>query len=272
MAVSATTHSVILKAEADAKGRLPLQVTLALTVAASLDDLSALVREGGWKGDMVIKATHELEILIQSYVRELSEKYEIEELTSETMSQHLHKKLGKTVEFLGLDIIALSVQSIDPVDEEISEAMQQRETSRIMEQTEEAKQAARVAATKARIVADEKIALAEHALELKKFELKKVAEEKEAVLDRVRVEEELKRREMQLDFDSREIALVKNNPELIMLSPQITRLAEASQNMPNARTVVTLSPQDLNQGSQILGMLQTFLQNMMKNSSKNPEK
>jgi hypothetical protein len=77
---------------------------------------------------------------------------------------------------------------------------------------------------------------------------------------------------MQLEFDSREIALVKNNPELIMLSPQITRLAEASQNMPNARTVVTLSPQDLNQGSQIFGMLQTFLQNMMKNSSKNPEK
>ena len=270
MAVSATVHSIILKVDADAKGRLPLKVALALTVAASLEHLSALVRVGGWKSDMVIKASHELEVLIQSYVKELSEKYEIEELTSETISQHLQKKLGKTVDTLGLDILSLSVQSIDPVDDEISEAMQQQETSRIMEQTEEAKQNARISATKARIVADEKIALSEHALKLKKLELMKLEEEKEAILDRSRVQEELKRRELQLEFDGREIALVKDNPELMMLSPQLTRLAEASQNLRNARTIVTLSPQDISHGSQILEMLQTFLQNMIKTSAKNP--
>jgi regulator of protease activity HflC (stomatin/prohibitin superfamily) len=272
IAVPGTTHSIILKIEADAKGRIPVKVSLALSVAASSEHLSALVRAGGWSRDMVVKATHELEVLLQSYAKEISEKFEIEELTSETLSQHLHKKLGKTVDTLGIEILALSVQAIDPIDEEISEAMQQRETSRILEQTEEAKQNARVAASQARITADEKIAFSEHKLELKKFELKKVAEENEAALDLKRVAEEIKRREMQLQFDREEISLLKNNPELIMLSPQMTRLAEASQNLRNARTIVTLSPQEITQGSQVLGMLQTFLQNMIQGSSGNPAK
>ena len=44
-----------------------------------------------------------------------------------------------------------------------------------------------------------------------------------------------------------------------MLTPQAARLAEASQGLKNARTIVSLSPQDLSQGSDLLGTLQRML-------------
>jgi hypothetical protein len=53
--------------------------------------------------------------------------------------------------------------------------------------------------------------------------------------------------------------LLKNNPELLMLTPQAARLAEASQSLKNARTIVSLSSQDLPQGSELLGMFRGLL-------------
>ena len=50
-----------------------------------------------------------------------------------------------------------------------------------------------------------------------------------------------------------------------MLSPQLARLAEASQQLPNAKTVVSLSPGDLQQGSQIIETIQTVLQTVVSN-------
>ena len=54
-----------------------------------------------------------------------------------------------------------------------------------------------------------------------------------------------------------------------MLTPQIARLAEASQNLRNAKTVVSLSQNDVTQGSQIIGILHNFLQNIIQNQTKN---
>ena len=54
----------------------------------------------------------------------------------------------------------------------------------------------------------------------------------------------------------------------MVLSPQLTRLAEASQNLKNARTVVSLSPQQASQGGQILDMIQEFLGAMAKGQGK----
>jgi hypothetical protein len=82
----------------------------------------------------------------------------------------------------------------------------------------------------------------------------------------------LKRREMQLAADEKELDLLKQNPELLLLNPQFTRLAEASQSMRNARTVISLSPQDANQGSQLTGVLQSFLLNLIPGSDKKSEK
>jgi hypothetical protein len=70
---------------------------------------------------------------------------------------------------------------------------------------------------------------------------------------------------MQLDFEKKEMELLQNNPELLMLSPQLARLAEASQQLPNAKTVVSLSQGELQQGSQIVETIQTVLQTIFNN-------
>ncbi len=268
LALPATTHSISLKVETEARGKLPIIVSLAVTIAASAEHLSALIRVGGWKKDAVIKAGKELEVLLQSAISEHCEKYEIEDLSTEALNKQLNTKLGKSVADLGINIISLSIQAVDPVDDEIAEAMQQREASRILEQTEAEKQRARVAATKAKIDADEKIALAEHDLDLKKFKLQEAHLARENDITNQKVKEDLKRREMQLDFEKQEVELLSKNPELMVLSPQLTRLAEASQNLKNARTVVSLSPQQASQGGQILDLIQDFLGGMAKGQGK----
>ena len=65
---------------------------------------------------------------------------------------------------------------------------------------------------------------------------------------------------MQLDIDQKEIELLTNNPEVIMLTPQLARLAEASQSLRNARTVVSLSPTEISSGSQLVDVLKNIFQ------------
>ena len=272
LALPGTIHSLTVKVEAEARGKLGLQVMVILSVAPAVDHLSQLIRVGGWSKDAVVKAAKELEVIVYSAVKGYTEQIVIEELSSAKLSRHLNEQLVETSHALGLDLVSLSVQSIDPVDEEIAEALHQQESSRIQEQTENEKQKARIAATRVRIEADEKIALAEHNLELKKYELKKEREEKEAIIATLRVQNELKRRDMQLGSDKKELELLKQNPELLLLNPQFTLLAEASQTLRNARTVISLSPQETSQGSQILGVLQSFLTNLLSGSSRQTEK
>jgi len=45
-----------------------------------------------------------------------------------------------------------------------------------------------------------------------------------------------------------------------VLTPQAARLAEASQGLKNARTVISLSPNDLASGSELLNLFQSLLQ------------
>ncbi len=269
LAISGTTYAFSQKIETDAKGKLPVVVRLALAVAASGEHLSELIRAGGWRSDAVTRATGELEVLIESYVGEFCGKYEVEELKSGSLGAFLDQKSRTAVSLLGLDILTLTVQAIDPMDDKIADAMRKREASRIMEQTEQEEQRARVAATKARIEADEKIAHREHTLQLKKLELREAEQKIEDVLATMRMKEELKRRELQFDFDRRELDLLKDNPELLILSPQLTRLADASQNLRNAKTVVNVSPSDAAQGTQLITLFQNLLQNVLSGTTPN---
>jgi hypothetical protein len=54
--------------------------------------------------------------------------------------------------------------------------------------------------------------------------------------------------------------MLKSNPELLMLTPQAARLAEASQNLKNARTVISISPQEIAHSSEYLSLFQNLLQ------------
>jgi hypothetical protein len=65
---------------------------------------------------------------------------------------------------------------------------------------------------------------------------------------------------MRLAFEKEEVEVLKSSPELLMLTPQAARLAEASQNLKNARTVISFTPQELAQGSELINLLQRFLQ------------
>ncbi|MEJ5351824.1 MAG: SPFH domain-containing protein [Melioribacteraceae bacterium] len=262
-----TIYSSQLSIDASAKGSLDVKVKLTIAVALSLSNIDSLIKTGGWNKSAVQKATKELETVIHSLVREFTEKYEIEELSSEKIYNFLMDKINISKEKFGLEVISISIQSFEILDAKIAEAIRQQESARIFEQTELLNQKARISAAKAKLQADEEIALMENEVELKKYDLKKVELEKESELADKRVSEELKRKKMQLEYEKEELELLKKNPELLILTPQAARLAEASQSLKNARTVVTLSPNDLAQGTELIGMFQKFLQNYLNNYS-----
>ena len=100
----------------------------------------------------------------------------------------------------------------------------------------------------------------EHALELKKAELKKIQFEKDSALARQRIEDELAHDRLRLAFEKEELEVLRSSPELLMLTPQAARLAEASQSLKNAKTVISLTPQELAHGSALLTLFQNLLQ------------
>jgi regulator of protease activity HflC (stomatin/prohibitin superfamily) len=258
--ITKTTHSFSQTVDASAKGSLEVRVKLAVTVALSMDDLSVLVKVGGWAPDAIARAAKELETLILGYVKGYTELHEVEELSSDRIRGYLQERVQESKHLLGLEVITLTIASYDPVNPQIAEAIRQREHARILERTEILNQQARVAATRVRLHADEEIAALEHALEIRKTELKHAEFEKESALAGSRAEHELSLKKMQLDFEKDELRLLKESPELLLLTPQAARLAEASQSMRNARTVVSLSPPDGVQGTEILSMFSTLVQ------------
>jgi len=261
--ITISTYSFGQTIDASAKGNLDIRVKLAVTVAASLENLPVLVRVGGWSAEAVSRASKELETLLLGYVKEYTELHEIEELSSEGIRGHLQQRVQEGKRLLGLEIIALTIASFDPVNPQIAEAMRQREHARILEQTEALNQRTRIAATRARLSADEEIARLENALELQRYDLKRSEVEKESALAGARAEHELRLKRLQLDFEREELRLLKESPELLLLTPQAARLAEASQSLKNARTVVSLSPGDAAQGTELLGMFHTLVQNAL---------
>lgn len=272
MPITKTAHSFAQTIDASAKGNLDIRVKLAVTVTAALENLSMLVRAGGWSSQAVANASKELETLLLGHVKEFTELHEIEELSSEQIRQHLLRHVDESRKALGLEIVTLSIASFDPVNAQIAEAIRQREQARILEQTEKLNQQARIAAAQARLKAEEQIASLENDLELKKFDLRRAQFEKESNLATSRAEHELLLKEKHLAFEREELRLLKESPELLLLTPQAARLAEASQTMKNARTVVSLSPGDANQGTELLGMFHALVQNALDAYKKRKDK
>ena len=161
----------------------------------------------------------------------------------------------------------MTVQSLEPADPKIADALSQQEEARLLEQTEQLNQQARVVAAKAKYKADEEIAEMEHTLELKRSELKKVQFESDAELARQRIEDELARSRLRLAFEKEELELLRRNPELLMLTPQAARLAEASQSLKNARTVISLTPQELANGSELFTLFRNLLQKELESKN-----
>jgi hypothetical protein len=259
-----TTHTFQLTIDATAKGNLDVRAVLSASVAAAAEHLDALIRVGGWSSDAVAKASKVLEGQLQSYVKEYAEQHSIEQLSTQNLLQHLERQVPGSKDKLGIEVVSLTLLSFEPGDPKISEALREQEHARIVERTEDLRQQARIAAARTKLRADEEIAVLENELELKKYEMKRVQLQQESTLADLRTDEELVRNRKRLMFDKEEFDMLKGSPELLMLTPQAARLAEASQGLKNARTVVSLSPQDLGQGADLIATFQRLLQSAME--------
>jgi hypothetical protein len=223
-----------------------------------------LIRVGGWNSDAVARAADETQVLLQGLVKEYTESAEIHTISSTGILNYLSEQTPAIKEKLGIELISLAIQSLEPIDPEIASALRQREKARLLEQTEHLNQQARALAAKAKYQADEEIAMLDHTLELKKVELNKILLDEEAALAHRRLEDELARNRMRLAFEKEELEVLSSSPELLMLTPQAARLAEASQNLKSARTVVSFTPQELVHGSELLNLFQNLLEKAME--------
>jgi len=259
-----TTHPIKLTIEATAVGNLEVRIKLVGSVAPSLEHIQSLIRIGGWKPDATAHAAEEVQLMLQGLVKAYVEKAEIHALSSTDLVSHLNKQSPLFQERFGVELISLAVDSLEPTDPEISEALRQQEQARLLEQTERLNNQARSAAAKAKYQADEEISQMEHELEMKKLELKGTVLGKESALAEKGLEDELTRNRMRLAFEREELEVLKGSPELLMLTPQAARLAEASQNLKNARTIVSFTPQELVQGSELLSVFQSLMQKALE--------
>jgi hypothetical protein len=259
-----TTSPIQLTIQAMTKGNLGVNVKLAGSVAPAPEHLQALIRVGGWNSEVVSRAADETRILLEGLVKEYAGHSEIHDLSSLGIVEFINERADLFKEKFGVTLVSLTVQSLEATEAEIADALRQQEQARLLEQTERLNNQARVAAAKAKYQADEEIAEMDHALELKKNELKKGLLEQEAAFAQQRVEDELRRSRLRLEFEREELEILKNNPELLILTPQAARLAEASQGLKNARTVISLTPQELAPGSELLTLFQNLLQKALE--------
>lgn len=255
-----TTCPLQLTSEAAAVGNLLVRIKLIGSAAPSVEHIHSLIRVGGWDNDAVTRAVEQVRILLQGLIKEYAERSEIHAISSPAILNHLDQHLGLIEERFGIDLIALAVESLEPTDPEVANALSQQEEARLLEQTERLRHQARSAAAKAKYQADEEIAALEHALEMKRSELKKAQFESDAELARQRIEDELARSRLRLAFEKEELEVLRRSPELLMLTPQAAQLAEASQNLKNARTVVSLTPQDFANGSALFTLFRNLLE------------
>ena len=131
-----------------------------------------LIHVGGWGKDALNDAAKELDIILQGKVKEFTENFEVQEIKSEKIADYLREKTKESNVQLGLDILSFTIQSVEPADKKITEAIRQKEASRILEDTEKTSQQARINTVQMKLKADEEILQYEHELEMKKYKLK----------------------------------------------------------------------------------------------------
>jgi hypothetical protein len=268
MLLKRATCPLQLNIEASAAGNLPVRIKIIGAAAPSAAHIQSLIRVGGWDSDAVTRAVDQAKIVLQGLVKEYTERSEIHAISSPALLNHLNQQKALIEERFGVELIALAVESWEPVDPDIANALSQQEEARLLEQTERLRQQARIVGAKAKYQADEEIAIMEHTLEMKRAELKKRQFESDAELARQRIEDELARSRLRLAFEKEELDVLRKSPELLMLTPQAAQLAEASQSLKNARTVISLTPQELASGSTLFTLFHRFLERELETKDK----
>ena len=206
-------------------------------------ELIAILLRTGTKGKSAIEMAEEILRSAGGTFKGLAGKDidEITKITREQINSDVKKRLQETETSLGIKVTSVTVYSAEAADKKIADAIRQREEARIQEEAEKISQAARIAQTRVQIEANERIAEAQHALTIKELKLREKQEAVTAELERKKAEQEIERRQLFLDLERQEVELLTQNPSLLLLTPQVARLAEASQQLKGAKTVVSIS-------------------------------
>lgn len=264
LVIANNTHTISSQVEAEAKGKLGINIRFSVTIAPSLSNIDQLIRIGGWVPNVLGESARELNLILQGYIRQYTEKLAAEEISSESLADFLNSKIISRKDELGVEIISLVIQSVETADLKIAEAIRQKESARILEETEKTNQTVRINTAELKQKANEKIAVFEHELKLKQLKIQEEVQSKEADLAHQKLREELKMERSRLEVEKEEIALLEKNPELLLLSPQVARLAEASQDLRNAKTVVSIG--DGGNGSQLMNVYRNFISSLVSAS------
>jgi hypothetical protein len=258
-----TIHSVTTEVKTQAKGKIDVAVKLAVTFYADPEHVINLIRVGGWTPD-----EKELAGTIQGIVGESIEQLDITEMTREFIAKKVKSRLNAIVENLGVQIPTVTIISAEAIDPKIAEAIKKREEARIQEEAEKAVQTSRIVQAEMKSKAEQKIAEAEHRTVMKNYELRKIQEADAAVLAKASVEQQTERRRIELEIEKAEVEMLAKNPSLLLLAPQLTRLTEASQQLKNAETVITVSADLMNKLPQPLQQIFNLLKNGQKNDNR----
>ena len=86
---------------------------------------------GGWNQDATAHAADEVQLMLQGLVKEYVEQCEIHALSSTDIVSNLNKRSVLIQEKFGVELISLAVDSLEPTDPEISEALRQQEQARL---------------------------------------------------------------------------------------------------------------------------------------------
>ncbi len=154
-----TTCPIQLTVEATVSGDLGMRVKLVGSFAPSVEHVQAL---DSALGDGIkrrsSRATKEAQVLLEGMLKEYTERFEIHALSSTNVLNYLNERSTLIDEKFGVELISLTIQSLEPTDPEIADALRRQQQASLLEETERMSHEARVAAAKAKYQADEEIA------------------------------------------------------------------------------------------------------------------
>ena len=243
LALPATVKTLSTEVKTQARGKIDVVIKLFVSFFPNAEQAENLVRVGGWSSEAVERVAHELSGTVQGLVGELVEPLDITQVTRDKLSHMLRQKIQELAPNFGIAVTSVVVSEAEAADKKIADAIRKQEEARIQEETEKANQQSRIATEKLRLTADDEIARMKHKMEMEQLKLREIEELKSAELEQKLLEMETEKKRLSLKVEQEEADLLSKHPELMMLTPQLTRLVEASQQLKSARTVISLSPE-----------------------------
>ncbi|NOY78022.1 MAG: hypothetical protein GXO76_09165 [Calditrichaeota bacterium] len=260
LALPATVKTISTEVKTQARGKIDVIIKLSVSFFPDPERAGNLIRVGGWTPDAVDRVAQELSGTVQGLVGELVEPLNITQVTREKLSHMLRQKLQALAPSFGITVTSVVVSDAEAADQKIADAIRKQEEARIQEEMEKSSQRSRIATEKLRLAADDEIERMKHKMEMEHLKLREIEELKAAELEQKLLEKETEKKRLTLALEQEEAELLSRHPELMMLTPQLTRLVEASQQLKSAKTVISLSPEIQDGLPRILQTLLELLQ------------